>query len=283
MKRTNDFKKSGTLYLISTPIGNLKDISERTLETLKSLDILFCEDTRVTSKLLSHFSINLPLDSYHDFSKSDKEDKIISLLESGKTVGLVSDAGSPIISDPGYEVVKKAVDNNFKIYHIPGASAGLSALCLSSLPPRPYLFYGFLDKQESKKKEELEILESYPFTIVFYESPLRIKKTLKDLYEVFGERKASISRELTKMYEETIYLNLSEYNLLDDDLKGEMVLVVEGKNKEEDKTKIYTKAMDKLLKDGYSINEASKIVSSLYNLKRKEIYDEYMRRQKWKY
>ncbi len=281
MKKTSEFKKSGILYLISTPIGNLKDISERALETLKSLDILFCEDTRVTSKLLSHFSINLPLDSYHDFSKLEKEDKILSLLESGKVVGLVSDAGSPIISDPGYELVKRAVESNFKVYHIPGSSAGLSALCLSSLPPRPYLFYGFLDKQDSKKIEELEKLESYPFTIIFYESPLRIKKTLKDIYSVFGERKASISRELTKMYEETIYLNLSEYESLEDDIKGEMVLVVEGKTtSNDDKTKIYTKAMDKLLKDGYSINEASKIVASLYSLKRKEIYDEYMRRQK---
>lgn len=279
MKRSSEFNSKGILYLISSPIGNLKDFSFRAIETLKSLGILYCEDTRVTSKLLSHYDIKLTLDSYHDFSDSSKEEKIINELKEGKIIGLISDAGTPIISDPGYEIVKKAIENEIKVYHIPGASAQVSSLILSTLPPKPYLFYGFLDKQQSKKKKELEELSNYPFTIVFYESPLRLKSTLKLMYEVLGDRKASISREITKLYEETIYLNLSEYESLDENLKGEIVICISPCLKEAVSID-YKKEMDKLLSKGLKVKDAARMVADMCGISYKEIYNEYARGQK---
>ena len=281
MKRTSEFKDYGTLYLISTPIGNLGDFSKRAIETLKTLDFLFCEDTRVTHKLLSHYDIMLECDSYHDHSDESKEDKIIGMLKDGKNVGLVSDAGTPIISDPGFEIVRKAVDNSIRVIPIPGATAQVTALTLSALPPKPYLYYGFLDHNDKKKKEELESLKDNEFTMVFYESPLRIKNTLSLMYKIFGERKATVSRELTKIYEETIYLNLSEFSDFPDNLKGEMVLVVEGKSKEEIMTDINVMdEMNRLIESGISIKEASKTIAKKYNLKSSEIYNDYVKERK---
>ena len=283
MKRSSDFNSKGKLYLITTPIGNLGDFSERAIETLKSLDFLFCEDTRVTKKLLTHFNISLETDSYHDHSDSKKEDKIIDMLKSGMNVGLVSDAGTPIISDPGYEIVRRAVNEEITVIPIPGVTAQVTALTVSTIAPKPYMFYGFLSQEDKKRKDELESLKNYPYTIVFYESPHRIYSLVKEMYNVFGDRFVTISREMTKIYEETIYFNLSEYESLPENLKGEMVVVVEG-YKEENNKKYITidelmDEMKSLIKsDKYSTKEASKIIASKYKMKSSDLYNEYIRR-----
>lgn len=283
MKRSSDFNSKGKLYLITTPIGNLGDFSERAIDTLKSLDFLFCEDTRVTKKLLTHFNISLETDSYHDHSDSKKEDKIIDMLKSGMNVGLVSDAGTPIISDPGYEIVRRAVNEEITVIPIPGVTAQVTALTVSTIAPKPYMFYGFLSQEDKKRKDELESLKNYPYTIVFYESPHRIYSFVKEMYNVFGDRFVTISREMTKIYEETIYFNLSEYESLPENLKGEMVIVVEGYKEENNKKDI---TMDELMdemkslikSDNYSTKEASKIIASKYKMKSSDLYNEYIRR-----
>ena len=283
MKRTSEFKSKGKLYLISTPIGNLGDFSERAITTLKSLDKLYAEDTRVTSKLLSHYDISLPLDSFHDFSDDSKIEKIVDEINGGMTLGLVSDCGTPIISDPGYELVRRLINEEIKVIPIPGASAQVTALTMSTLPPKPYLFYGFLSQNKTKRMEELEELSVYPFTMVFYESPHRIHETLKEMYKAFGNRQVSLSRELTKLYEETLYFNLSEYEEVDPDLKGEMVLVVEGKTREKEEKSIdeILILLEELIKnENISVKDASKKLSKMYNFKASEIYNLYVRKNK---
>lgn len=284
MKRSSDIKEKNGLYLISSPIGNMKDISLRAIETLKSLDYLFCEDTRVTKKLLVAYDINVKTDSYHDYSDEEKENKIISLLKEGYNVGLISDCGTPVISDPGFEVVKKAIEENIKVIPIPGASAQVSALISSGIEPKPYLFYGFLDHKKEKKLKELDLLKEYPFTMVFYESPQRINETIALMYKTLGSRKAFIFREITKMFEEGISFDLTEYKSLPTDLKGEMVIVVAGKKKEDNQSNIdLNQEMNKIINDGFSVKEASKMLAEKYNLKSSDIYNNYERSKKWIY
>lgn len=280
MKRSNDFVKDSALYLISSPIGNLNDLSKRQIETLNLVDYLFCEDTRKTSILLKSLEITKPLDSYHDHSTIDKENKIISLIKEGYNVGLISDCGTPIISDPGFEVVRRCIDEDIRVIPIPGVTALITALTISSLPPKPFLFYGFLDKKKSKMIKELESIKDYPFSVIFYESPLRINDTLKVMFEVLGDRKVSVSRELTKYYEETIYLSLSEYNEFPIDLKGEMVIVLEGLKENINKNIDIIKEMDKIIKEGYSIMDASKILKNRTGLSKNYIYNEYIKEKK---
>lgn len=283
MKRTSEFVSKNALYLISSPIGNLSDISSRALDTLKIVDYLFCEDTRKTSILLNSYKIEKTLDSYHDFSDKAKEDKIISLLKEGYNVGLISDCGTPIISDPGYEVVRRSIDENIRVIPIPGVTAEVSALTVSTLPPKPYLFYGFLDHKKSKRIKEMESLKDYPFTTVFYESPQRINETISEFYSVFKDRKASLSREITKLYEETIYFNLSEYDKIPLDLKGEMVLVIEGKSDAINNNVDIIQEMNKIIRDGYSVKEASKILKERTGLSSSYIYNEYQKVKKWNF
>ncbi|MCB9498271.1 MAG: 16S rRNA (cytidine(1402)-2'-O)-methyltransferase [Bacillales bacterium] len=280
MERSNEIKEKNALYLIASPIGNINDISYRAIETLKSLNYLFCEDTRVTQKLLSHYGISLPLDSYHDYSDKVKEDKIISLLKEGNNVGIISDSGTPIISDPGFEVVKKALEENIKVIPIPGASAQVSALISSGLSPKPYLFYGFLDHKISKKRSEIEQLSSYPFTMVFYESPKRINETLLLMKEVLKERKVFVYREITKVFEEYIRLDLKEAESFPNDLKGEMVIVLEGKKEDYCNNIDIIAEMNKIINDGYSVKEAAKMLSIKCSMKSSDIYNEYQRGRK---
>ena len=216
MIRSSELETKNALYIISSPIGNMKDITLRALDTIKEVDYLFCEDTRVTSKLLAHYNIERNLDSYHDFSSKEKEDYIIGLLHEGKNIGIISDSGTPIISDPGFELVKRAKGEGFKVVPIPGASASTASIVMSGLPVKPYMFYGFLDHKPSKKRKELEALKNYETTIIFYESPLRIHETLKIMYDVFGKRDCVLLREITKMYEESIDFSLDEYESLPD-------------------------------------------------------------------
>ena len=283
MKRSSEYINKGELFLISSPIGNLKDITFRAIEVIKNVDYLFCEDTRVTKKLLKEYNIDRTLDSFHDYSKGEKEDYIISLLKNNNTVGLISDAGTPVISDPGYELVRKSLDLGIKVTPIPGPSAQVSAMIMSGMPIKPYLFYGFLDHKISKKKSELESLKDYPFSMCFYESPLRINSTIELMFKIFGERNATLTREITKLYEETIEFNLSEYESFPKDLKGEMVLIVEGRKETIKKDVDIILELTKIINDGFSLKEATKMLSKTTGIKSSELYNEYLRCKKWKY
>lgn len=267
-------KEKAILYLVATPIGNLEDMTFRAIEVLKSVDKIYAEDTRNSKVLLNHYNIKTIYESYHEFSQ-EKTSKIIDELKSGKKIAIISDAGLPVISDPGYKLVRDAIDNNIAVSTIPGASAGISALIASGLVSLPYTFYGFLDSKESKRKEELNELKYVKHTIIFYEAPHRIHDTLKDLLEIFGDRYICIARELTKTYEEYIRGNISE--LIDlEQIKGEIVLIVEGyKDSEVDSFNPYVR-IDELINLGYKPNEAIKEVARMQNIDRKELYKEYI-------
>ena len=265
------------LYLVATPIGNLDDITYRAIKILNSVFICFAEDTRVTSVLFNHYNIHTPLATYQEFNKEKASLDVLKYLEEGHDVALVSDAGNPIISDPGFLVAKKAIEAGYCVVPIPGASASLSALIASGIPASNFLFYGFLDSKSSKRRKELEELKSEKATLIFYEAPHRISDTLKDMYEILGNRKICIAREITKKFEEFIRGNLEEVQALED-LKGEMVLIVEGMNEEEnDFSGISPIAqIDDLILAGMEKNKAVKMVAKRMNIDKSELYKEYL-------
>lgn len=221
---------SGTLYIVATPIGNLEDITLRANRILKEVDLIACEDTRHTRKLLSHFSIETPTTSYFEHNKFAKGEFLIRQLEEGKNVALVSDAGTPGVSDPGYNLVVAAVEKGIAVVPIPGPSAAVSALCASGLPTDRFLFLGFLPQKDGKKRKLLESIISQPSTLIFYESPFRVKKTLKILQEVFGDRRCVLAHELTKIHEGFFRGTISELLASEAAIveKGEWILLVEG-------------------------------------------------------
>ena len=270
-----------TLFLVATPIGNLNEVSGRTLDTLRNVDVIACEDTRNTLKLLTHFDIHTRMITYHNFNEEESSKGIIKLLEEGNSVALVSDAGYPLISDPGYLLVNEVIDNGFNIVTISGPNAALNALVASGLETNHYLFYGFLNSKTSQVKKELEQLKDFPYTIIFYEAPHRIEKTLKLLYEVFGERKACLARELTKLHEEYHRGKLSELCELHD-LKGEMVLIVEGFKKEAEEIDL-DKLIDEvrqLIESGEKAKQAVNDVSSRYGYSKNVLYNAYIKEKK---
>lgn len=217
-----------TLYLVPTPIGNFEDMTFRSVEVLKNVDVIYCEDTRVTKVLLSHFNISTPLRNYHLFNEEVKTQEIIKLLEDGKNVALVSDAGLPCISDPGFLVSKDAINNGFNVISLPGASASLTALIASGLPNDSFYFHGFLNSKQSQRIKELQTLVNKKETLIIYEAPHRIMETLQDMLQVFGNREIVIARELTKKYEEYIRGNLEEIINNITELKGEIVIIAHG-------------------------------------------------------
>ena len=216
------------LYLVPTPIGNFQDMTFRSVETLQNVDYIFCEDTRVTKVLLSHFNITTPLKNYHIFNEDIAYKEIIDLLKEGKNIALVSDAGLPCISDPGYYVASIAIEEGFKVIALPGASASLTALIASGLPCDKFYFNGFLNSRQSQRIKDLNSIKDKKETLIIYEAPHRIAETLKDMYSVLGDRKIVIARELTKHYEEYTRTTLSALQDVDLNLKGEIVLIVEG-------------------------------------------------------
>lgn len=221
---------SGKLFLVPTPIGNLSDMTYRAVETLKSSDLILAEDTRNSGVLLKHFEISTPMRSYHAHNEHKVTDEIVEQLKQGKTYALISDAGSPGISDPGYLLVKACIENQIEIIALPGATAFVPALTVSGLTSNEFVFVGFLPVKKGRQTKLNELKEEKR-TMIFYESPHKITRTLKDLTEFFGEdRKASLSREITKKFEETIRGTLIELHQISEsrNLKGEMVLVVEG-------------------------------------------------------
>jgi 16S rRNA (cytidine1402-2'-O)-methyltransferase len=222
----------GALVIVATPIGNLSDISPRALEALRSADLIACEDTRQTLKLLNHFGIQKPLVSYHDFNEQKKAAELGEKVRGGSTVTLVSDAGTPGISDPGYRLVRYCREQGLNVVSIPGPNAAIAALAASGLPTDEFFFVGFLPPKKTARREKLENLRSISATLIFYEAPHRIQGTLTDLLEVLGDRSACIARELTKLHEEFVFGKLSEVSGRVKAL-GEFVIVVGGKTTDE--------------------------------------------------
>ena len=221
----------GTLFIVATPIGNLEDITQRALRVLREADLIACEDTRHTRKLLNHFGITTPTISYHEHNEQERAEELCAALESGKNIALVSDAGTPLISDPGFRIVHAAVDRGISVVPIPGASAVITALSVSGLPTDQFLFAGFLPSRTGARRAKLNELRTVGATLVFYEAPHRIKATLKEALDVFGDRQAVIGRELTKLHEEFARGTLSELVekfLPNETPRGEMVLIISG-------------------------------------------------------
>lgn len=216
---------SGTLYIVATPIGNLEDITLRALGTLKEVDLIACEDTRHTRKLLSHYHISKPVISCHEHNERERTGELVARLEAGGNVALVSDAGTPLVSDPGLRVVQAAIERGIPVVPIPGASALTAAIAASGLPTDQFIFAGFLPSKRTARRARLSELGKLPMTIVFYEAPHRIRQALADARELLGERRVVVARELTKVHEEFIRAKLSELDLLDR-TRGEIVLLI---------------------------------------------------------
>lgn len=269
-------KNKAALFLVATPIGNLSEFSPRAVSVLKEVDVLACEDTRNTLKLLSHFDIHTRMITYHNFNEESSTKGIMNLLEEGKSVALVSDAGYPLISDPGYELVSEVIKGGYDIITVSGPNAALNALVASGLKTSHYLFFGFLNSRQSQARKELEELKEFPYTLIFYEAPHRILKTLKLCHEVLGDRKAVIARELTKLHEEYIRGTLSELLKLEE-VKGEIVLLIEGREEVKTKTDLeeLKKEVDALVKKGYKTKEAISEVAAAHGISKNHLYDHY--------
>lgn len=270
----------GTLYLVPTPIGNLEDMTIRAVKTLQTVDLIASEDTRNTQKLLNHFEVKVPQKSLHEHNYNERIPELLDFLESGKSIAQVSDAGMPSISDPGHELVVACIEKDIPVVSLPGATAGMTALIASGLLPQPFFFYGFLQRKRSVQKKELDELKGQQATLIFYESPHRIKETLKNILEVFGNREVVICRELTKLYEE--YLRgtteeLIEY-LSEHSLKGECCLLVSGATEtaeEEIFTGTLKEQVEEMISGGTSSKEAIKSVAKRHGLKKQDVYKEY--------
>ncbi|MCR5705905.1 MAG: 16S rRNA (cytidine(1402)-2'-O)-methyltransferase [Acholeplasmatales bacterium] len=276
MKRCYSYNHDkAILYLVATPIGNLDDITYRAVDTLRKVSYIYAEDTRNSMVLLNHYDIKTPLRSYHDFNKELKNDEIIEILEKGESVAIISDAGNPVISDPGYNICVSCIEHDIAVTTIPGACAYLSALVSSGLPPMPNTFIGFLDSKKSKRCEMLNEYKYVTHTLIFYEAPHRIIDTLNDMLEVLGDRYIVISRELTKKFEEIIRGNISEILKDTSLLKGEMVVLVSGFS-EEKSEKDPMEMIDELISLGYRNKDAIKETALALNLDRRELYDKYI-------
>ena len=265
------------LYLVPTPLGNLGDMTIRAIEVLKMVDIVFCEDTRVTKELLKHFEITKKLVSCHEYNESNMVEAAKKYLDEGQNIALVTDQGTPIISDPGYKVVSSLMQAGYDVVSLPGPTAFVPALTVSGLPPQPFLFYGFLNSKKGLREKELKNLQNYPYTMIFYEAPHRIEEMLQSLLEIFGNRRISISREISKIYEEIYQGTIEEVQEeVKEGIKGEIVVVVEGNQKMVDfSTLTIEEHVNLYMEDGLSSKEAIKKVAIERNMPKSIVYNEY--------
>ena len=271
------YDDSPSLYLIPTPIGNMEDMTYRAVKVLEMVDVIFSEDTRVTQNLLNYFNIKKKLISLHDHNEEQVKDKVLSYLEDKMNVGLVTDRGTPIISDPGYKTVKYVSDKGYNVVALPGACAFVPALIASGLSPQPFTFYGFLDSKQEKKRKELENLKFYTNSLIFYEAPHRIYKTMELMLEVFGDREVSLSREISKWYESIYRGKISLLLPTLENIKGEFVVVVSGNNDTElvGEDRSIVDQVDFYIKNDISTMDAIKMVAKDNNMKKSEVYDLY--------
>ena len=277
---------AGKIYLVATPIGNLSDISMRAIETLKNADIIACEDTRNTIRLLNHFEIKGHLTSYHEYNKIDKAYELCEKVKEGKNIAFVSDAGMPAISDPGYELVDITYKEGLEVTVVPGASAVVSALAISGISSRRFAFEGFLPADKNEKKEILTELSQESRTLILYEAPHRLLKTLKELFEYMGNRNIAIVREITKLHEEVLRGKLADiiadYESEKIAIRGEYVLVIEGKSlleKREERQKSFEEISirehyEKYIAEGMDKKEAMKAVAKDRGIQKRDVYKE---------
>jgi len=274
---------AGTLYIVSTPIGNLEDITQRALRILRAVDVIACEDTRHTRKLLNHFAIEAKTISYHEHNEAERADELCQLLSDGKDVALVSDAGTPLISDPGFRLVNLAIERGFDVVPVPGAAALLAALAASGLASDQFLFGGFLPARANPRKAKLDEVRALNATLIFYEAPHRIAATLRDACDVLGNRPAVVARELTKMHEESARGTLDELAEVFGDAtktRGEIVLLIAGANSQseldyeprESAADKFAKRMGELQQEGLDEKAALKRAARELGLKRDEAY-----------
>jgi 16S rRNA (cytidine1402-2'-O)-methyltransferase len=283
-KSFDNEQSKGILYLIPTPIGNLEDMSFRAVRLLKEADFIAAEDTRNTKKLCNHFEIATPVVSYHEHNKETSGEKLIQKVRDGAKVALVSDAGMPTISDPGYELVVAATQEQLTVVPLPGANAALTALIASGLATQPFYFYGFLSRQKKEKKRELEDLSKLMSTVILYESPHRLKETLQQIYDVFGDRKVSLCRELTKRYEEFIRGTLSEVLewASNDEVRGEFCIILEGNGERVEDTEIWWEQLSVIdhiehyiSEKNLTSKEAIKQTAKDRNMNKRDVYQAY--------
>ena len=267
----------GKLFVVSTPIGNLEDITLRAITVLKGCDVIACEDTRTTKKLLARYGIETDLTSYHEHNEVEKSQRLLEELKEGKDVALVSDAGTPSVSDPGWRLVNLSIENSIEIVPIPGPSAVLSALVVSGLPTDSFLFLGFFPRTVGKRKELLKDVKDYPYTLIFYESARRLSGTLSVLLEILGDRGICVAREMTKLYEEAIRGSVSEViSVLSerDSVKGEVTVVLEGSR--EGRKKISTEETQKTLRAmkerGVALSDAVRAVCESSGASKNSVY-----------
>ena len=269
---------SGKLYVVGTPIGNLSDFSPRAIETLREVDFIAAEDTRVTIKLLNKFEIDTPMISYHKFNTIDRGDEICERIENGENCAIVTDAGMPCISDPGEVLVRQCADRGITVCAVPGPTALASALAISGLPTGRFAFEGFLSVNKPSRREHLLAVKNEERTMIFYEAPHKLTATLKDMYKTFGDRKISIVRELTKIHEKVIRTTLKEASerYEDGDIKGEIVLVIEGAKHEEKEITLEDaiNLAKELAEKGMSLSESAKEAAKLTGFKKGDIYKE---------
>ncbi|MEE8075398.1 MAG: 16S rRNA (cytidine(1402)-2'-O)-methyltransferase [Candidatus Binatia bacterium] len=272
---------AGTLYIVASPIGNLEDITLRALRVLKEVDLIAAEDTRHTKKLLAHYGIATPLTSYHQHNEIAKSASLVQRLNSGCRVALISDAGTPIVSDPGFRLVQGAIHAGIPVVPIPGPSALTAVLSASGLPSERFVFEGFLPARKSQRRERLRILREEPRTLVFYEVPHRVEESLQDLLEVLGEREMVLGREMTKLHEEFIRGSVSELagQAKVKEWRGEMTLVVEGKkdrdsdiDRERERERGLKTEIKKLRKEGMRVKEIAELLGERFSLSKREVY-----------
>ncbi len=273
------YNDTASLYLIPTPIGNIDDVTVRALNVLKTVDEVLCEDTRDTGLLLSRYDIKKKLVSCHEFNEDKMINYVVNKLKEGYNLGLVTDQGTPIISDPGYIVARGVIDAGYNVISLPGATAFVPALTSSGIRPSPFIFYGFLNSKSSKQMQELNSLKDYPYTIIFYEAVHRLKSTLENILKVFGNRKICICRELSKIHEEYTRGTISEIIPLVDNMKGEFVLVVDGNLNTIDYSNLDVYEHVKMYLDDMNEMDAIKKVAKERGVAKSVIYQEYHNRK----
>ncbi len=270
----------GVLYLVATPIGNLEDITYRAVRVLNEVDFIAAEDTRHTLKLLNHFDIHKPLISYYEHNIRERGEKIIQKLKEGKNAALVSDAGTPAISDPGEDIVRLCAQEHIRVIPVPGAVAGINALICSALPTARFSFEGFLSVNKKSRMEHLESVKASPYTLIFYEAPHKLKNTLQDMYKAFGDRRMTVARELTKKYEEFLYTTICGAIAHFEEVppKGEFVLIIEGAKAEENTSFFDNMSVlehiNYYIASGLDKKEAMKKVAQDRGVSKREIYAE---------
>lgn len=282
MDNTNNKPGKGKLYVVATPIGNMEDITIRALKVLDQVDLIAAEDTRHTGKLLKYHNIKNRQISFHEHNEKDRTPLLIDRLESGSSIALVSNAGTPTISDPGYMLLQRAVLKGIKVIPIPGASAGVTALSISGLPTDSFVFIGFPAKKKAKRLRQLQELAHEKRTLIFYENPGRVLAFIEELVQAMGDRYSVLCREMTKLHEEFLRGRLSEiieWLSHRSAVKGECTLLVKGSedNKEISKDVIRAELIEALSKKGRKISEASRIIAQKYGLSKNEVYEEALR------